>query len=610
MITHRPLLHHIALASPLIFAPIASADIDTLEVWGNAVGTTPAPGLVAGGGTYALTGGGADIWGTADQGVFAWDSTGAMTTTGDFTATVRHVSTDEQAPTWGRDTLSVRATQSAGAVAANDAHYFSMRRTDGGLTTGIRGAAAGGTGGATIVGQAGGSSSYAYFAVSREGDTLRSGHARDLGGTGIAGRWVQNDTRSIAAFNGGNEVIVGLGHHSHPQSGGGGADGVNTGTFDSLTFQNSYDASPFGAAADTVGGTTWAPEGSLSVSPTGVVTGSAFVREAGVATGEANDWTVTATSTSTNFVPQFGTSNVRDTNAKNANDIIPSANFRLDSSSAAGSGLAADIYVGQGNGGSQAANRTIINGNAASGSTVIPNVDWTNEGATTGYFNGTSASFADAVNPTADPGVTNFTANEDDYGVHVTGQIFIPADADRVNNATHGGEWITFQDGIDDYTYLEIDGVPILDDNNWTSADGTANAGANVGLMDVSDPKFDDGAWVDFEMIMWEGGGGDAGKLYWSALDTDGDMDNAPTPGEFVPDSILTVSGTNQIGDEASDGAFGLVLTEGEWDLELTNANTGASFTVTETVVVIPEPSSSLLLALAGLGLVSRRRRS
>lgn len=601
MKTNRPLLQHIAFASPLIFAPIASADIDTLEAWGNAADTTPAPGLVAGGdGTYALTGGGADFWGNSDQGVFAWDSTGAMTTTGDFTATARVVSVDNPAPTWGRNTISVRATQTAGTPAATDAHFMAVRKSNGDLQTGSRLEPNTGTNqrGAPLV-NGGGSDTAPYLAVSREGNVLRSAVARDLGG--IAGRWVQNDTREIAAFNGGNEVIVGLGHQSHPQSGGGAVSGgVNTGTFDSLTFQNSYDSTPFGAASSPE---TWEPTGAIGRAGSDTITASAFVREGGVATGEANDWTITVGSTATTFVPQFGPNGARDNTAKNANDLVPAANFRIDATTA---GLNADIYVAQGNAGSEAGNRATIDGNAASGSTVIPNVDWTNAGGT-GYFAGTPASFADAVTAVT-PGATNFTGNEESYGVHMTGQIFIPADADRVAHSS-GNEWITFQDGIDDYTYLEIDGETIMDDNNWTSPDGSGNNGSNVSIMDVSDAKFDDGEWVDFEMIMWEGGGGDAGKLYWSALDTDGDMAGAPTPGSDVPNVLRSLSGTDQLGDHENQEIVFSDLPEGEYNVTLTNDNTGASFTLNETVV-IPEPSSSLLLGLAALGLAARRRRS
>lgn len=602
MKTNRPLLQHIAFASPLIFAPIASADIDTLEAWGNAEGTTPAPGLVAGGGTYALTGGGADFWGAADQAVFAWDSTGAMTTTEDFTATVRHVSTDNPAPVWGRNTLSVRATQSAGAVAANDAHYFSMRRSDGALTTGIRETPGAGTGRPGQQGQSGGANSAAYFSVARNGNTLHSGHARDLANSGVAGRWVQYDSRELAAFNGGNEVVVGLGHQSHPQSGGGAVNGgVNTGTFDSLTFQNSYDASPFGAAASP---TTWEPAAAVGRAGSNIVTASAFVREGGVATGERNDWTITLSSTATTFVPQFGPNSLKDATPKNANDLVPAANFRIDSETP---GLNADIYVETQNGGSLAGNRSIIDANAPSASTVIPSVDWTNAGAADGYFNGTPASFASAVTAVT-PAATNFTGNEENYGVHMTGQIYIPSDADRVAHSS-GNEWITFQDGIDDYTYVNIDGVDILDDNNWTSPNGTGNGGSNVAIMDVSDAKFDDGEWVDFEMIMWEGGGGDAGKLYWSALDTDGDMAGVPTPGADVPDFSTSLSGTEQLGDHENQEAVFSGIAEGEYNVTLTNSNTGASITLDETLVV-PEPSSSMLLGLAALSLAARRRRS
>jgi hypothetical protein len=238
---------------------------------------------------------------------------------------------------------------------------------------------------------------------------------------------------------------------------------------------------------------------------------------------------------------------------------------------------------------------------------VIPSVDWTNAGATDGYFNGTPASFASAVTAVT-PAATNFTGNEENYGVHMTGQIYIPSDADRVAHPS-GNEWITFQDGIDDYTYVNIDGVDILDDNNWTSPNGTGNGGSNVAIMDVSDAKFDDGEWVDFEMIMWEGGGGDAGKLYWSALDTDGDMAGVPTPGSDVPDLSMSLSGTDQLGDHENQEAVFSGLAEGEYNVTLTNNNTGASLTLNETLV-IPEPSSSMLLGLAALGLAARRRRS
>ncbi len=621
MIPIRPLWRPLVYASPFLLAPIASADLNTLEVWGNAVGTTPPASLTETvPGTYEIAGGGADLWGGSDQGVFAWDNTGGMTTTGDFTATVRHVSTTEPAPQWGRDTISVRATQTpGGGPLANDAHYMTVRRSAGDFTTGRRETVGGGTTRDQDPATAGDQPNFApsfgsvtntgaFLAIARNGNTLHSSYARDLNNSGVAGRYVQYDSRDIAAFAGGNEVIVGLGHQSHPQTGGGGADGVNTGTFDSLTYQTSYDANTFGAAASAG---TWQVESSVNVNAsTGEVMGTAFVREAGVATGENTGWTVTAQRLDT-FVPSFGAAgSQQDPTAMNANDIIPSMNFRLNSSSAAGSGLNADIYLAA-NGNNQTANRATIDGNAPNGTAIIPNVDWTGGGDNDANYNGLSgpASFAVAVQGVdpADGAAGAFSGNQENYGVHMTGQIFIPADADRTNHEFGGNEWILFEDGIDDYTFLAIDGVTLLDDNSWSSRDGASNGGAHLTVMDVSDPKYDDGEWVDFEMIMWEGGGGDAGVLYWSAFDTDRSFNYGNTPGTFDP--AITISGIDQVGDENSEGSFGLTLPAGDYLVTAQNVNTGASASSQQLVTVVPEPSVLAIVALSGLACIFRRRR-
>src|SRR6187551_1727645 len=81
----------------------AHAQFNTLEKWGNAVGTTPPPAFTATSGTFAITAGGEDFYGNSDKGAFLWDNTGSQTTTGDFTASVRHVGTTNPAPQWGRD---------------------------------------------------------------------------------------------------------------------------------------------------------------------------------------------------------------------------------------------------------------------------------------------------------------------------------------------------------------------------------------------------------------------------------------------------------------------------------------------------------------------------
>ena len=92
-----------------LLAPGAYAQFNKLEAWGDAAGTTPAPSFTSGGGASTISAGGADFWGGSDQGAYLWDTNGNMTRTGDFTASVRHISTNSPAPEWGRDGILVRA---------------------------------------------------------------------------------------------------------------------------------------------------------------------------------------------------------------------------------------------------------------------------------------------------------------------------------------------------------------------------------------------------------------------------------------------------------------------------------------------------------------------
>ncbi|CAN5491130.1 hypothetical protein BH23VER1_BH23VER1_25250 [soil metagenome] len=603
----------LALAAPVLLLPNASADFNTLEVWGDAVTDGGAALSGSGSGPYVLTGGGADFWGGSDQGVWAWDNTGTYTTTGDFTASVRHVSTTEPAPTWGRDILSARAVQSGNTgPAANDAHWMSYRRSNGDMGSGWRDTVGGGTsrdsdpavGGdqppiRTSFGSV--TDTPVFLSIARDGNTMRASHAIDLDGNGNAGRYVVHHSRQIALFDTGTEVIVGIGHQAHNE---GNADRVNTATFDTYAYQPSYNGTFFNAPASAG---TWQVDGSIGVnSATGAVTGSAFVREGGVATGENTAWTVTAARVDT-FVPTFGVAGAqKDPGAMNANDIVPASHFRINSTTP---GLNADIYLAA-PGGNQAANRAIIDGNAPNGTAIIPNIDWTGGSDNDANYYGLTgpASFAVAVqgmDPASDT-TGAFSGNQDNYGVHITGEIFIPSDNDRVNHP-FGGEWIQFEDGIDDYTFLAVDGVTLLDDNDWTNRDGTSNGGAHTALFDASDDKFNDGLWVSFEMIMWEGGGGDAGVLYWSAFDTDGTFDPLSTPGTFS--DLTTLSGINQVGSDSMEGEFGLTLPAGDWVLTMENSNTLTSTERSAFVTVIPEPSVLAALSLAGLALIFRRRR-
>lgn len=605
-----------AIATSAALVSVASADFNTLEVWGNAA-DGPAALTGSGSGPYEILGGGADFWGGSDQGVWAWNDGGEYTTTSDFTAVVRHVSTTTPAPEWGRDGILVRATQTPGTPSATDANFLSFRKSNGAAEAGVRGVAGGGTDlGMNVfdlaqINTGNVATTPFHFAAARHGNTMRAGAAMDFGG-GLTGRWVQMGAHTSDAFNSGNEVIVGLGHQSHPQTISPDSNDFNTATFDSWSYSDTFNSSFFGPAADPA---TWQVDGSLDVNPlNGLVRGSAFVRSdhhlapGGIATGENTAWSISALRTD-NFVPAFGVAASRkDPTAMEAADIVPSSHFRLNDMSAAGSGLTADIYLAA-NPGNQAGVRNIINMNAPNGTAIIPNVDWTGGSDNDANYYGLTgpASFAVAVQGVdpADGTSGAFSGNQDNYGVHITGEIFIPSDDDRQNHPS-GGEWIQFEDGIDDYTFLAVDGVVLLDDNDWTGRNSVDNGGGHIALFDASDDKFNEGAWVSFEMIMWEGGGGDAGVLYWDAFDANNTFDPNQTPRGF---DIETVSGINQVGSELMSGDFGLDLPAGDWEVTLTNRNTGALFETTQMITVIPEPGVLATISLAGLAFIFRRRR-
>jgi hypothetical protein len=550
----------VAVAALMASGPVWS-QFTTLDEYGNAAGTGS---FTQNAGTIAITGGGADFWGNSDAGVFLWNDTGSQTTTGDFTATVRHVSTTTPAPEWGRDGIIVRATQTPGLPSPNDAHWLVHRKSNGQFLTGRRPTAGAGTYRATDIGnaavnfssddneqsfQTGSVTTTPYFlAAGREGDRLFSGYALDLGG--VPGRWIQHwstdNPDAIGGLQGGAEVVVGLAHQSHPQTIVPDENDINTATFDNWTYAGTFDLTKFGAAT---GAATWQIAGTVAGNPTtGEVRGSAYVTENGTATGDNVKWTVSVYPLSSFQVTPGSGAARKDPTTMEVDDLVPPANFRHIVAGNPVPGLKADIYM-QTNAGNLAAFNTIVTGNPPDGSTVIPNIHWSNNPTPPYPDNGMGGNlFADAV-------AGSFVGNQENYGVNMTGQIFIPGDGDR-SQPNLPGEFIVFKDGVDDFCYLEIDGKALINDNDWTGNESNQNGGGNISALDVSDSKFNDGEWVDFRMVMWEGGGGDTASLYWSALDTNGTFTVEMVPGafgSFVPTPGVAFSRKDPTGMEVAD---------------------------------------------------------
>ncbi|MCB1097228.1 MAG: hypothetical protein KDN22_16765 [Verrucomicrobiae bacterium] len=137
-------------------------------------------------------------------------------------------------------------------------------------------------------------------------------------------------------------------------------------------------------------------------------------------------------------------------------------------------------------------------------------------------FNGAAGTWWTG-NGAAIPGVQDYPAEtnlaRDNYLTRLTGQILFP----------ESGNY-KFRDGIDDYTFLYIDlngngvedsGEVLIDDNNWTGTATNDNGGSPI--VEVSAQA----GWVNMVMYTAEGGGGDAGVLYW-------DYDPVNGPGAAV----------------------------------------------------------------------------
>ncbi len=109
--------------------------------------------------------------------------------------------------------------------------------------------------------------------------------------------------------------------------------------------------------------------------------------------------------------------------------------------------------------------------------------------------------------------------SRDIYITRLTGEILIPESGT-----------IRFKDGVDDFTYLAIDlngnGIlgeaddgtgqseVLINDNTWADVETGGNGGSPIAArtFTVDAPE---GEWLAMEFATGEGGGGDAGVLYW-----------------------------------------------------------------------------------------------
>ena len=141
------------------------------------------------------------------------------------------------------------------------------------------------------------------------------------------------------------------------------------------------------------------------------------------------------------------------------------------------------------------------------------------------YFQGQDGTWWSGANPVLlgiqdYPVETTDVITGDAYSVKLEGEILIEESG-----------VIQFLDGIDDYTYFAIDldrsgtagdsaAEVLYDDNNWTNAVSEANGGSPIVQADFQDVA-EGGEWFAVELNMSEGGGGDAGIIYWDFNDVD-----------------------------------------------------------------------------------------
>ena len=488
------------IVSPLTL-PAGAETLDTLAEFGNAATANANSGAGTARGftnpaadEYTITAGGTDFWGGSDNGTFIYDADQSRADGENFSVIVRSVSVagdpaETLAGEWGRTGPMARKTPDA----ANSAYVAHIRKSGGNpagtnpADTLIQGRQSDGAGSDRGPGENGEHRNFAentlngsvrntpiWLGLHRYNGEWYSTWAPD--NAGVPGEW-SSAIQRVGTPDLTGEVWVGLAHQSHNIN-----PVTNTAVFESFEvgeFDPNLGAFPVVTTCE------------LELSPDGIL--------------------LTASGTELGTVDPIDVSwEARYIGAEETLEGV----------------LKADIYLA-GNPGNLAAIQSLIDNSEPSGSTRIEQIHWAANAYTTTNAGGVNL-FSQAV-----PG--SFGGDQNDYGVVMTGEIFIPSDTSRDNV-----ESIKFKDGVDDFCYLEIDGVQLINDNSWSNLAGTGNNGGAQATFDVSDSKFDDGEWVSFRLITWEGGGGDDVILLWDALDRTGlDSDTG---------AVDAVTGTYPIG--------------------------------------------------------------
>jgi hypothetical protein len=546
----------------LFVAPLAvyGETFNTLYEYGNAAsanatsGAGMARGFTSAAGTYTITAGGTDFWDVSDHGSAIFDSSAAARS-GDFSAVVQvsiGLAGEAMPGEWGRTGIMARTDPAA----ANSAYFASTQKFDGAA-----------------------------------GDPARRQHVlqfRDSAGAGTSrvsdGSPTTLITGPSAAAAGGSAVPVWLGLHRYgdqifstwaPDVAG--APGTwsaaqsrigtaaHVGPVQLGLFHQNHNVQPQTSTATFNGFSAGAFDNALgdfplaiTRSPVGVnaegkVVGSFWGVETGGGPTVPVDWKVELLGAPTTVPGLFARSYLRGNSG---------SNFDPESLTPQGSG-------------------------------IIPNIAWW------GNANPAPAGFEkypDVFNLPAD---TNSNGdNQENYSVDIQGELFIP----------QAGTY-KFKDGVDDYTYLSIDGTVLIDDNNWTGPNGSDNGGSPI-----VQKTFDAPGWYGIVFRMAEGGGGDAGTLYWDYNNSAFPATQSAAAGTdaLIPPANFRYATYEVTGELNDTSVMNGVLMDAAGNMLSASPGTLARVTVngvSQIVTLVPEPTAIGLSLLGSLGLLGLRRR-